>query len=195
MGYKVFIFSNHPIVEVGLITCVKKSLPGSVIVKAESLDVFLLNESNFNSDLFIFDVFSIAEMNLINQQLTPFFHQKKVIFFIEENKIEFSYDNNFIYLPRFSSEREIIKCLRSIFNVRKSIVRYKSVNKRIQNKSKFSEREMQCANLLMKGYSIGQISKELSLKANTISTYKQRLHKKTNTTNLVQLIKTLYTLE
>jgi DNA-binding CsgD family transcriptional regulator len=43
--------------------------------------------------------------------------------------------------------------------------------------------------LLMKGYSIVLIFKELSLEMNTISNNKQRLHNKTNTSNLVQLIK------
>lgn len=194
MGYKVFVYSSQPIIEVGLTSCVKKALPEAIIVKTNSLDDFTVTEPNFNYDLLIFDVFYSAEFNFINQQLLHFINEKKVIFFIEDNKSDFFLESNSIYLPRTSSEREIVKCLRSIFNIRKSIVRYKSVNKRIQNKSKFSVREMQCANLLMKGYSIGQISKELSLKMNTISTYKQRLHKKTNTSNLVQLIKILYTL-
>jgi DNA-binding CsgD family transcriptional regulator len=74
-------------------------------------------------------------------------------------------------------------------------MRYKSVTMKIQKTNKFSTREKECANLLMKGYSISQISKELSLKKNTISTYKMRIHKKTNTVNLVQLLKALYALK
>ena len=196
MGYKVFVYSSQPIIEVGLISCVKKGLPEATIIKTNSLDVFSVTEPSFNCDLFIFDVFYSAEFNFINQQLSHFINDKKVIFLIENEMIEASLKNNNInYLHKYSSEREIVKCMRSMCKIHKPIIIYKSVTKKIQSKSKFSAREMQCANLLMKGYSIGQISKELSLEMNTISTYKQRLHKKTNTSNLVQLIKTLYTLK
>lgn len=64
-----------------------------------------------------------------------------------------------------------------------------------QNRYKFSSREKEIVNLLMRSYSVSQISKELSLKMSTISTYKNRIHKKTNTNNLVQLIKMLYFLK
>ena len=47
----------------------------------------------------------------------------------------------------------------------------------------------------MKGYKVNEISKKLSLAKNTISTYKMRILKKTNTSNIVDLTKSLYNLE
>ena len=47
----------------------------------------------------------------------------------------------------------------------------------------------------MKGYSVNQISKKLTLALTTVSTYKARIFKKTRTNNLVELTKSLYDLE
>ena len=63
MGYKVFVYSSQPIIEVGLTSCVKKALPEATIVKTNSFDFFSVTEPSFNCDLFIFDVFYSAESN------------------------------------------------------------------------------------------------------------------------------------
>lgn len=197
MSYKVLIYcKSYPIVEVGLSFCVKKSIPEAIILKTNSLDFLSTTESNFNCDLFIFDVIHPIEINFIGSQIATFFKEEKVVFLVETIEIEKLLNlKNITYINKNSSELEILKCLRSLSKKRKSSIRYTCVTKRIQKNNKFSIREKECANLFMKGYSVSQISKELSLKMNTISTYKKRMLQKTNTTNLVQLIKTLCSLK
>ncbi|MDR2206877.1 MAG: response regulator transcription factor [Flavobacteriaceae bacterium] len=51
-----------------------------------------------------------------------------------------------------------------------------------------SEREIQIANLYAKGYGNLEISNELSLKQNTVSTFKKRIFEKLNIASLVDLI-------
>jgi DNA-binding NarL/FixJ family response regulator len=196
MSYKVLIYSSHPIVEVGLSFCIKKSIPGATVSKTNSLDLFTSTESFLNCDLFVFDIFCFEELNFIKEQLISYFKEKKIVFFTENFEIKKNQDlKNAIYIYKNSTELEIVKSIKAFCKIRKPTLRYKSVTKNIQIKNQFSEREKQCANLLMKGYSMSQISKELALKKNTISTYKIRMHKKTNTKNLVQLLKTLYSLK
>lgn len=85
---------------------------------------------------------------------------------------------NINYIYRNSNELEIVRHLRTLCKKSKPFIRYKRVTKRIQKKIKFSQRERECADLLMKGYSVSQISKELAIEMNTISTYKMRILKK-----------------
>lgn len=196
MSFKVLIYSSQPIVEIGLSFCVKKCLPNATILKTNTLDFLSSIELNSNCDLFIFDVFHLTEMNFIDVNLLSFFKEKKVIFLIENMDIEKLLEyKNITYIYRNSSELEIVRHLRTLCKKSKLIIRYKRVTKRIQKKIKFSQRERECADLLMKGYSVSQISKELAIEMNTISTYKMRILKKTNTNNLVQLINTLYKLK
>ncbi len=59
-----------------------------------------------------------------------------------------------------------------ILNLMKCVIELSKIDiSFLQEKKKF-------VNLLMRGYSVSQISKELSLKMSTISTYKNRIHKK-----------------
>lgn len=196
MSYKVLIYCSQPIVEVGLSFCIKKGIPDATILRTNSLDFFSTTESSFNFDLYIFDTIHLEEVDFISARVLTFLKEKKVVFLIENIEIEKVLNfSNITYLYKNSSEHEIVKSLKALCKKRKSIIRYKSITKRIQKKNKFSEREKECANLFMRGYSVSEISKELSLEMNTISTYKMRMYKKTNTTNLVQLLKTLYAIE
>jgi DNA-binding NarL/FixJ family response regulator len=189
MSYKVLIYSSHPIVEVGLSFCIKKAIPGVTVLKTNSLDLLFNNKSFLNCDLFVFDVFQLSEIEFIETQITTFFKEKKIVFLIENLVIQMLQDfKNVIYINKNNTEFEIVKCIKTFCKTRKPSLRLKSVTKTIQNENKFSEREKELASLLMKGYSMSQISNELSLKKSTISTYKMRMHKKTNTKNLVQLI-------
>lgn len=158
-----------------------------------SLSQVFTEELNF--DLLIFDVYQFTEMSYINEYFVSNLKEKKVVLLVDNIEIEKLLNfKDFVYIYKDSSVIEVVKQLRNLCRKRKQVFKYKSVTKNMNSKIKFSTREKECANLLMKGYTVSQISKELSLKMNTISTYKNRLHRKTNTTNLVQLIKFLYVL-
>lgn len=193
MSYKVLIYSYHSIIQIGLSYCVRKSFSNATIVSKSSLiQVF---ENNFDFDLYVFDTSQFTELSYINEQFVSNLKEKKVVLLVDNIEIEKLLNfKNFVYIYKDSSEIEVVKQLRNLCRSRKKIYKYKSVTKKMNSKIKFSTREKECANLFMRGYTVSQISKELSLKLNTISTYKNRIHRKTNTSNLVQLIKMLYVL-
>jgi DNA-binding NarL/FixJ family response regulator len=178
----------------GLTYIVQKSLPNVKVFKLYSLDFIPTKESSLEFDLFVFDVYQLKEIKYLSKQLSIFSNYEKVILFMDNLECSLNF-TDFIYLNRNCKENEIVKCLHTVFKIEKPKIRYKKVTKSFQFINKFSRRELECANLFMKGYSVSQISKELSLKMNTVSTYKLRLLKKTKTKNLVQLINTLYSLK
>lgn len=195
MNCKVLIYSRHSIIQIGLMFCIKKSISNVTIYKANSLEqVFALNENSY-FDLFIFDVSYFTEMFCINEQLITSLNEKRIVFLVDNMDIVKLLDfKNIVYIQRDCGETEVVKCLRKLLKMRKATInyKYKNVTNRFQKENNFSKREIQCANLLMKGYSVSQISEKLLLKMSTVSTYKMRLQKKTNTNNLVQLINFLY---
>jgi DNA-binding NarL/FixJ family response regulator len=193
MNYKVLIYSKYPIVAIGLSLFVVKNIPKVLIYKTNNLD-FLLTNNEY--DLFILDVFIQSELNFVQDYLRTSNKSEKVILLTEN--IDFNNlkaFKNIKYLHRNSNEFEIVNSIRIQLKKRKMDNKYKSVIKTIENKEKLSKREVECAILLMKGYTVNQISKKLSLALTTISTYKMRILKKTNTNNIVELTKSLYNLE
>lgn len=196
MSYKVLICSYYSIIRIGLSYCVRKSISNvSIVSKSSLIQVF---ENNLDFDLYIFDTYQFTEMSYIDEKFISNIKERKVVFLVDNIEIEKFFNfKDVVYIHKDSSEAEVVKQLRKLCKskILKPSCKYKSVTKKMQNKIKFSTREKECANLFMRGYSVSQISKELSLKLNTISTYKNRIHKKTNTNNLVQLIKILYVLE
>lgn len=196
MNHKILIYSQNPIIQIGLTSCIKKYNANVAIFKTNSLEQTFIEESNFSFDTFIFDVSQFTEINYIKTHLLTFLHGKKIVFLVDsidyQNLLDFK---DVVYVYKNSGELEITKRLRALCKKSKQVFKYKNVTERIRKENKLSEREKQCANLLMNGYSVSQISKKLSLKINTISTYKNRIQKKTKTKNLVQLLNTLYKLE
>lgn len=196
MNHKILIYSQNPIIQIGLTTCIKKYNVNVAIFKTNSLEQTFIEESNFSFDTFIFDVTQFTEINYIKTHILTFLHDKKIVFLVDTIDYQNLLDlKNVVYVYKNSGELEIIKRLRALCKKSKQVFKYKNVTERFKKEKKLSEREQQCANLLMNGYSVSQISKKLSLKMNTISTYKNRIQKKTNTKNLVQLLNTLYKLE
>lgn len=198
MNCKVLIYSFHSIIQIGLTFCVKKSISNATIYKASSLEQVFTLLANSDFDLLIFDVQHYTEILYINEQLGISLNGKRIVFLIDNMELEKLLDfNNVVYIHRDSCETEIVKCLRKFLKVRKPVsnFKYKNVTNRFQKENKLSAREKQCANLLLKGYSVSQISKELSLRMSTICTYKKRIQVKTKTKNVVQLLNLFYKLE
>jgi DNA-binding NarL/FixJ family response regulator len=196
MSYKVLVYSCHSIIQIGLSYCVRKSISNaSIVAKSSLIQVF---ENNLDFDLYVFDISQFTEMSYIIEKFASNLKEQNVVLLIDNIEIEKLINfKDVVYIHKDRSEAEVVKQLRNLCKSKrlKPSCKYKSVTKKMQNKIKFSTREKECANLFMRGYSVSQISKEFSLKLNTISTYKNRIHKKTNTNNLVQLIKTLYELK
>lgn len=193
MGYKVLIYSSYPIVRVALSMFVKKNYINSNVTFLSSIDQLFKKEFKNYFDLLIIDTINESELEMILSKSIFFNKELKVIFFTDDSVLKTNNNfQNFIYLDKDSDEEKIINCLNTIFKKKKN---YKNVTNTIKNNNVLSKREIECAILLMKGYSINQISKKLSLALSTVSTYKMRILKKTKTNNLVELTKSLYKLE
>ena len=181
MSFKAVVYSYNPIVEVGLSSLIKKHISNTSILKLKTLDCISSPSFNLNYDVYIFDVFTFTEMQVIALQLAPLIAEKKVVFLVDSPEIEKILPfNNITYLHRDSSALDIVKKIRNLKNLRKkkpANIRFKSEAKCFQKDTTFSSREFECATLLMRGYSTSQISKKLSLAMSTVSTYKNRIHK------------------
>lgn len=192
MSCKVLIYSKYPLVEMGLSLFVANKISEIQISKTNNLD-FLL--SNDKYDLMIFDMFMQLEFDLIVNNLKALNKKDKVLLIVENIDVsKLTGLQNITFLSRNSTEVEILKSIRTLLRKKKLSTSYR-ITKTIEQKEKLSKREVECAILLMKGYKVNEISKKLSLAKNTISTYKMRILKKTNTSNIVDLIKSLYNLE
>lgn len=192
MSCKVLIYSKYPLVEMGLSLFVANKISKIQISKTNNLD-FL--SSNQKYDLMIFDMFLQSEFDLIVNNLKALDKKDKVLLIVENIDVSKLIGlQNITFLSRNSTEVEILKSIRTLLRKKKLSTSYR-ITKTIEQKEKLSKREVECAILLMKGYKVNEISKKLSLAKNTISTYKMRILKKTNTSNIVDLTKSLYNLE
>lgn len=189
MQFNVFIYSCFPIVRISLELFVKNNVSNANITTFNSIDKLLETEFKNNFQLLLIDTIHESELNMIYNCENLIKKKEKIIFFTET---DFLKNKNFTYLDKSSDEKKIMNCLYSILDYNSN---YKEVTKTVKKNKKLSKREIECAILLMKGYSINQISKKLALALTTVSTYKTRILKKTRTKNLVELTKILYKLE
>jgi two-component system response regulator EvgA len=192
MSCKVLIYSKYPLVEMGLSLFLAYKISKIQISKINNLD-FLLSDDKY--DLMIFDMFMQSEFDLIVNNLKTLNKKDKVLLIVENIDVsKLTGLQNITFLSRNSTEVEILKSIRTLLRKKKLSTSYR-ITKTIEQEEKLSKREVECAILLMKGYKVNEISKKLSLAKNTISTYKMRILKKTNTSNIVDLTKSLYNLE
>ena len=192
MSCKVLIYSKYPLVEMGLSLFVANKISEIQISKTNNLD-FLLSKDKY--DLMIFDMFMQSEFDLIVNNLKALNKKDKVLLIVENIDVsKLTGLQNITFLSRNSTEVEVLKSIRTLLRKKKLSTSYK-IAKTIEQKEKLSKREVECAILLMKGYKVNEISKKLSLALTTICTYKMRILKKTNTSNIVDLTKSLYNLE
>jgi len=101
------------------------------------------------------------------------------------------------FLNKLSDEDEIQNAIKNLIHEGKyysklvsSLSKLSSINAHLLNPfSSLSEREYQIAKLLTKGYGNLEISNQLSIKQNTVSTYKKRIFEKLNIVNVLELSK------
>lgn len=102
------------------------------------------------------------------------------------------------YLSKGASEEELIVAIEKIANNKKYLsvaLQENTIANFLQHGKKsidpigvLSKREMDVANLLVKGYGTAEIGKMLDLQISTVSTFKSRIFNKLQVKNLVELI-------
>jgi two-component system, NarL family, invasion response regulator UvrY len=92
------------------------------------------------------------------------------------------------YLPKSAAEEEILSVLNKFLNNQQVST---TINRQQPSGNPFSAlstRELEVLHYLLKGVGTKEISEHLDLKMNTISTLKNRIHAKTNTSNMKHLM-------
>ena len=158
-------------------------------------DIFLLGfKQEFNILFGDFDL-EIRDIDILLKKIKFLNPKLKIIFFSDKYSNLNSYDL-VLFLNKNSSLKNILDFfeinLNLSINSEKSLKCSESNNKLIEQFSTLSNREIQCAILMLNGYSLIQISRILSLALTTISTYKTRILKKTDAKNLIELTMLFY---
>ena len=192
----ILIYDKFPIVRNAIMYIIENNFPNTKITIAKSIeDIFLLGfKQEFNILFGDFDL-EIRDIDILLKKIKFLNPKLKIIFFSDKYSNLNSYDQ-VLFLNKNSS----LKNIRDFFeinlnlsiNSEKSLKCSESNNKLIEQFSTLSNREIQCAILMLNGYSLIQISRILSLALTTISTYKTRILKKTDAKNLIELTMLFY---
>jgi DNA-binding NarL/FixJ family response regulator len=192
LKYNILLADDHAIIRNGLeflISTLKKSI--SFFNASNKRELF--QELNRNSiDLLILDLnFEEGNSLIWLQEIKTNFPALKIIIFTSFD--EAVYKNRVLslgasaFISKLSQPEEIKNTVERILEEEKTQVVLDCENK-ASVLNILSNREMEIALLLIKGYGNLEISNELNIKSTTISTYKQRIQEKLKLNSLPELI-------
>jgi DNA-binding NarL/FixJ family response regulator len=201
---KILIADDHAIVRHGVGFIIKETLPEAEIFLANNFEMLLETLSKTQINLAICDV---------NMPGCNSFHMVQIIKKIqpELKTIIYSAFNENIYAQLFikagadaflnkeTENEELMDVILSLLNNDKVSTDKKPVGNKagigsdgiLNPISLLSERELEVANFLIKGFGTMQICHALNLNKNTISTYKKRIYEKMGISTIPELL-TIY---
>lgn len=201
MTKKILIVDDHLVVRNGVAMVLEKQIEDVAISNAENFfdAVAFLKEVLF--DLIILDINipggKSTEMISDLRAIQP---SVKILVFsaYEEEQYALKYISSGAngYLNKLCSEEKMMFAIRSIFES-STYLSSELVNKLVERRVKkeqtnplevLSKRELQIAELLIKGNGNLEISNKLDIHMSTVSTYKARVFEKLKINNLVELI-------
>ncbi|MCV9930299.1 response regulator transcription factor [Flavobacterium sp. LS1R49] len=201
-SYSFLIADDHVVVRQGLTLIIKELFLNATIYKAANFkDTFkVLNEVKI--DLLILDV-NFPDGNSLNilTEIKTIQPDIKILIFsaFEENIYAMRYLNAGAsgYLTKESSEEEMKLAINTMITTGKYVtqnIKDRILDSYISKKPTnplelLSNREMEVAQLLVKGYGNLEILELLKIKKTTVSTYKNRIFEKLEMENLADLIK------
>lgn len=198
---KVLIADDHAIVRQGLALVIEEKYPEAKLSHAASLAQVCEEVEAATYNLLILDA-HFQDGNCINHLA----HLKKVSpnsnILIFSSYDEKSYATRFLeagadgYLHKLSSEEEIEQALEQMMDkgCYYSPTTQKLLVEKMRNPNvdrplhQLSERELQVAELFAQGLGNLEVSNQLGIKQNTVSTLKKRIFDKLQITNLLELI-------
>ena len=200
-SYCFLIADDHSIVRNGLALVIKSTFDNVVLYQAANFDEIKNQVAEIKIDLLILDI-NFPEGNTLSilPQLKTLQPNMKILIFTsyDEDVYALRYIRAWAdgYLSKLCSPEEIQLAITRIMTEGKymsSILNTKIIDsfmlKTTDNPlEKLSERELEIATLLVKGFGNLEISNELNLKTTTVSTYKARIFEKLEVTNLPALI-------
>ena len=199
--YIFLIADDHSIVRNGLAMLIKSTFDSAILYQAADFEEILNQVTAIPIHLLVLDI-NFPEGNTLQllPKLKEIRPEMKIAIFTSYE--EDSYALRYIkagadaYLSKLLNPQEIQNALQKILqegrflntSLQKKLLDSITLNKPINPLETLSDREMEIALLLVKGYGNLEISNELDLKPTTVSTYKNRLFEKLGVKNIPELI-------
>lgn len=200
-SYTFLIADDHSIVRQGISLVVKELFPTAVIHSVGSFKDTLKTVKEIKFDLLILDI-NFPDGNSINiiPEIKTIQPDLKILIFTayDESIYAMRYLNAGVsgYLNKGCAEEEMKLAIKSMISTGKYVTQ--SIKDRILDSyisktpinplEKLSNREVEVARLLIKGYGNLEISELLKVKKTTVSTFKNRVFEKLEIDNLASLI-------
>ncbi|AZA50515.1 DNA-binding response regulator [Chryseobacterium carnipullorum] len=197
MNERILIADAHYVVRAGTALVLDSAYPQFKIDFAENYDQVKNHLSNHPCDLLLLDIDMqgtkykkmIPELKSIQESL-------KILVFSRYDKdvaIQYIREGAEGYLNKQSSEEEIKEAVRSViekgYYYPAELIGLIIQNKKSNPAEKLSSREYEIFKLLASGTGNLEIGNKLEIQMSTVSTYKKRIFKKLNVSNIAELIK------
>ena len=201
MSYKILIVDGHMVVKTGVSIILNSEINDLDIQFASTFSETLDKVKQFSYDLIILDINIPGGKNIeMIPEIRAIVPEVKILMFSAHEE-EF-YALRYVsagadgFLNKLSSEEKLIEAVRSIREFGKYLTEnlIDQLNNNLLNDEplnpfdKLSKREIEIANLLVRGDGNLEISNNLGIQMSTVSTYKNRIFEKLKINNLVELI-------
>ena len=201
MSYKILIVDDHMVVKTGVSIILNSEINDLDIQFASTFSETLDKVKQFSYDLIILDINIPGGKNIeMIPEIRAIVPEVKILMFSAHEE-EF-YALRYVsagadgFLNKLSSEEKLIEAVRSIREFGKYLTEnlIDQLNNNLLNDEplnpfdKLSKREIEIANLLVRGDGNLEISNNLGIQMSTVSTYKNRVFEKLKINNLVELI-------
>lgn len=201
MSYKILIVDDHMVVKMGVSIILNSEIDDLDIQFTSTYSETLEKVKQFSYDLIILDINIPGGKNIeMISEIKAIVPEVKILMFSAHEE-EF-YALRYVsagadgFLNKLSSEEKLIEAVRSIRELGKYLTDnlIDQLNNNLLNDEplnpfdKLSKREIEIANLLVRGDGNLEISNNLGIQMSTVSTYKNRIFEKLKINNLVELI-------
>lgn len=201
MSYKILIVDDHMVVKTGVSIILNSEIDDLDIQFTSTYSETLEKVKRFSYDLIILDINIPGGKNIeMIPEIKAIVPEVKILMFSahEEEFYALRYVSAWAdgFLNKLSSEEKLIEAVRSIREFGKYLTEnlIDQLNNNLLNDEplnpfdKLSKREIEIANLLVRGDGNLEISNNLGIQMSTVSTYKNRIFEKLKINNLVELI-------
>lgn len=197
MNKKILLADDHHIVTFGISILLKNNFNNIYVDCVENYNDAKEKIKNEKFDLIILDImmpgstfkFMVKELKMLQEDLMIMIFSSHP----ENTAIEYIKQGAEGYVNKLSSEKTVIKAVRSIFEdgyyypfKLMDLALNRSERKGIEV---LSAREIEVFNLLVQGYGNLEVANALKINISTVSTYKRRIYDKLGIKNVIQLSK------
>ncbi|MDR6922286.1 response regulator transcription factor [Chryseobacterium sp. 2987] len=197
MNERILIADDHYVVRAGTALVLESAYPKLDIDFAENYEQVKEQLAARHYDLLLLDIdMPGTQYKRMITELKDIQKSLKILVFSGYDKdvaIQYIREGAEGYLSKQSSEEEIREAVRSViekgYHYPAELIGLIIQNKKSNPVEKLSSREHEIFKLLADGYGNLEISNKLDIQMSTVSTYKKRIFKKLNISNIAELIK------